>query len=238
MYMYYDDPNSHSHQTLSCLLCTPTIALGCQELWISKESEKNLFTECFNVSIASQTISGYCTFLSISSTAITLSMPVTVQFTESTDLVSSFTQTEIFSCTQPLASGSDLAMTLVQTTSHHVLYKPPILSTTTVVNSSPSSNVTDLGVVVGVVIITTATVVVLAITVSIAVRKSKSNVHNLIVILRKRSYFTLHNISFHVLSLLNMDITLYPFNNREMQKKVHRCTAWTVPLITHVATNN
>ena len=191
---YYDyGPNTYSQQTIQCLLCAPVIALGCQELQFSEDNEKHSFTGCFNVSIASQTISGYCTFLSISSTAITLSMPVTVLFTESTDLVSSISSTEHFtSCTQPvvnetthsmymssLVSTSGSSVIIVQITSQHVLHESPTPSTTTVLSSSPSSNGAVWGVVLGVVIIMTAIALVLAITVLIAVKRSKSTVHTL-----------------------------------------------------------
>ena len=183
--MYDDGTNSYSLQML-CLLCAPTVALGCQELWLSQESEKHPFMGCFNVSIASQT-SGYCTFLSISSTAITPSMPITVLFTETTDLVATSSSTEYFSsCSQAevheathyiptsaLASVPGSRMTLTQTTSQLVLDKSPTPSTI------PSSNVAVWGVVMGVVTFITAMALVLAITVSTVVKRSKPIVHNL-----------------------------------------------------------
>ena len=190
-YSYDHDPDSHSEQTVQCLLCAPVIAMGCQELHISEESENQSFTGCFNVSIASQTISGYCTFLGISSTNVVPSMPVTVLFTESTDVVSSFSSTEsFFSCTQPveneashsitissLASMPDSSVTMIKITSQHVLHQSPTLSTTTVLSSSPSSDAAVWGVVVGVSIIMTAIALAFVIIVSIAVKRSKSTVH-------------------------------------------------------------
>ena len=184
-YIYDYNPDSYSKQTVLCLLCAPAIAMGCQELQISGKNEEQSFTGCFNVSLASQTISGYCTFLGVCSTKVTPSMPVTVLFTESTDHVSSFTSTEyFFSCTQPVinadfASTSSSSVTMVKITSQHVPHDSPTLSTTTVLSSSPSSNVVVWGVVVGVVITMTASVLVFAITVSIVVKLSKSTVQSL-----------------------------------------------------------